>query len=256
MVALSTVAVPSTFAAKVSGTATVTNATLNVAVVDPNFANVSLLLHGNGADGSTTFTDNSPNAFTVSGNGNAQIDTAIKQFGTGSIQFDGSGDFLTVPDNEAFTLGANSFTIEMWVYPNVITTRQYLLYQGNSAGANISISFGIEITATSKIRALVCSGEFGFFSVESTSNITQSAWSHIAFVRDGTSINLYVNGTRVATTTIGTSSVNNSTNLVYIGSGNTFLPYNGYIDDLRITKGVARYTGATLTVPTAQFPDQ
>lgn len=223
----------------------------NTLIGDPYIDNVSLLLQGDdnpsGVTHNKTFINSSATPLTITPFSNVTQGTfspfnrAITNSG-GSAYFDGSGDFLTVPDNEAFTLGANNFTIEMWVYPNVITTRQYLLYQGNSAGANISISFGIEITATSKIRALVCVGETGFFFVESISNITQSAWSHIAFVRNGTSIVLYINGISVATTTIGTSSVNNSVESVYIGSGNTFLPYNGYISNLRIVKGTAVYT--------------
>jgi hypothetical protein len=63
--------------------------------VDPVFNNVSLLLHGNGTNGSTTITDNSPTPKTVTAVGNAQISTAQSKFGGASIAFDGTGDYLT-----------------------------------------------------------------------------------------------------------------------------------------------------------------
>jgi len=92
---------------------------------DANFADVSLLLHGDGTSGSTTFTDSSSNAVVVTANGNAQIDTAIKKFGTGSIQFDGTGDYLTTSTNSAFGYGAGDFTIEFFLYLNLFPS--YLL---------------------------------------------------------------------------------------------------------------------------------
>lgn len=226
----------------------------NLQLFDPNFANVSLLLHGNGANGSTTFTDSSSNSLSVSANGNAQIDTTIKQFGTGSMEFDGTGDFLTIPDNAVFDVGSNNFTIEGWIYPNTVASRQIFIYQGNSGGQNSSISYFIEISSTSKLRALICVSDTSY-EVVSTSNIVASAWTYFAFVRNGTTINLYIDGTSVASTSVSTVTVNNSASSLYIGSGNTFLPYNGYIDDLRITKGVARYT-SNFTKPSREFLDQ
>jgi hypothetical protein len=82
--------------------------------LDPNFANVSLLLYGNGINGSTSIIDSSPSPKTVTAFGNAQISTAQSKFGGSSIAFDGTGDYLTVPDNDNFALGNGNFTIECW----------------------------------------------------------------------------------------------------------------------------------------------
>jgi hypothetical protein len=243
-----------TMEASVTGTATVTGATLDVAQVDPNFANVSLLPHGNGTNGSTTFTDNSNNALTVTGFGNAQIDTTIKQFGTGSIEFDGNGDYLQISDSELFNVGSGNFTLEFWTYPNALT-RQFLFYQGNSGGGNFSISIGIEITASNKWRGFVCSGEIGLYDINSTSNESTGVFTHIALVRNGNTLTLYVGGSSVGTSNLTGVTVNNSSSPIFIGIRNTSLPYNGFIDELRFTKGVARYT-ANFTPPAVQFPDQ
>jgi hypothetical protein len=183
--------------------------------------------------------------------GDAQVDTAVKKFGTGSMQFDGSGDYLQIPDSENFSLDSGDWTIEMWAYPNS-TSRQNLLYSGDTGGANTSISFSLEINASAKWRILVCSGSTDYDIITSAS-ASSATWTHIAAVRNGNTITLYINGTSAGTVSVTGVTVNNSAFPVFIGSGNTFLPYNGYIDDLRITKGVARYT-ANFTPPTTEFP--
>ena len=89
---------------------------------DPNFANVSLLLHGNDTNGSTTITDSSPSPKTVTAVGNAQISTAQSKFGGASIAFDGNGDWCQIANNVAFKFGSGNFTIEYWFYPTDLTS--------------------------------------------------------------------------------------------------------------------------------------
>jgi len=83
---------------------------------DPYYNNVSLLLHGDGANGSTTIVDSSTSPKTVTAVGNAQISTAQSKFGGASLAFDGAGDYLTIPDDSSFDFGFNDFTIEGWIY--------------------------------------------------------------------------------------------------------------------------------------------
>ena len=224
---------------------------------DPDFANVSLLLHGDGTDGSTTFTDSSLNNFTVTANGDAQIDTAVKKFGTGSMEFDGSGDYLTCSASVAFdlALSAVDFTIEAWIYPKqnrTIHTIAAVWPQG----------IGIE-------QWIFCirDGVVGF--VWSPDNINDvfisggsvplNQWSHVAVTRSGNTFRLFLNGTQTATgTNSSTSGSSGPLTIGYYGSGtgaSTTSYWDGYIDDLRITKGVARYT-TTFTPPAEPFPDQ
>ena len=83
---------------------------------DPNFSSVSLLLHMEGSNGSTTFIDSSSNALTVTANGNAKITTSTFKFGSGSADFDGAGDYLSTPSSSLFDFGAGSlFTVECFV---------------------------------------------------------------------------------------------------------------------------------------------
>ena len=219
---------------------------------DRNYSNVSLLLHGNGTNGSTTITDNSPSPKTVTPVGNAQISTAIANpFGntTGVIAFDGTGDYLTVADNVALQMRLDNFTIEFWIYFNTLSGYQTFFDKGVvSAGALLMQ------TGSGDGRMNVYVGVSRVFA-ESTNGST-ATWTHYALVRNSGTLKLYRNGTE-------TGSAANSTDFnnvdtvgfgAYASSQAGSYGFNGYMDDLRITKGVARYT-ANFTPPTAQFPD-
>lgn len=237
-------------AASVTGAATVTNS--NLQLFDPNFANVSLLLHGNGTNGSTTFTDNSPNSFTLTRIGNTVISTVQSKFGGASILFDGTGDRLTVPSNIDFNFGTGDFTVEGWFYESArvqyssfIEIGDHLLNTGIifllNGGNNIPNRLGIYSSS--------------FFGSDLAGSL--NAWNHIAYVRSSGQLSIYLNGVRGTTVAFTNNLTNTAT--VTIGSrsgGNTIYDFNGYMDDIRITKGVARYTGSTLTVPTRGFLDQ
>lgn len=219
-----------------------------VAPTDPDFADVSLLLHGDGTDGSTTFTDSSSNNFTVTANGNAQIDTSVVKYGTGSMQFDGSGDYLGAGSNAEYAFGSGDFTIEMWVYRNGSqSTFAGLASTGSSFGStNYQFGFG----DSNNIRFLI--GGSTDFNIGS-STINDAQWYHIAVTRSGSTVRFFLDG---VLTDSGTNSNTLSDSLLKIGvnrGGSIY--FSGYIDDFRITKGVARYT-ANFTPPTAAFPDQ
>jgi hypothetical protein len=215
--------------------------------VDPQFGSVSLLLHGNGTNGSTTITDNSPTPKTVTAVGNAQISTAQSKFGGASILFDGTGDYLDVGSNSAFGYGLSDFTIETWLYRNVSSSLQVIIDQ--RAGVVTQLAPTLYFNATSL-----------FYYANGGNRITggvvpASQWVHIALSRSGTSTKLFINGLQ------GGSTYSDSNN--YIDSparvggandGSSVASLNGYLDDIRITKGVARYT-ANFTPPTAPFPD-
>lgn len=216
--------------------------------VDPVFNNVSLLLHGNGANGSTTITDSSPSPKTVTAVGNAQISTAQSKFGGASVAFDGTGDYLDIGSNSAFGYGLSDFTIESWVYRNVSSAVQVILDQ--RAAASIQLVPTLYISATTL-----------FYYANGGNRITggvvpASQWVHIALSRSGTSTRLFIDGLQTGSTYTDTFNYINSP--ARIGDGNDgtspTASLNGYIDEFRITKGVARYTG-NFTPPTAPFPD-
>jgi hypothetical protein len=210
--------------------------------VDPVFNNVSLLLHGNGTNGSTTITDNSPSPKTVTAVGNAQISTAQSKFGGASIAFDGTGDYLSIADNSSFDLGTGDFTIETWAY--IAETGDYTLYSHSASGGPMLLSFA----GTFRFRRFAVADVVVASALPST-----NTWVHIAASRNGTATKLFFNGVQTGSTATDTADYTVAAS-VFIGSDAGGADFNGYIDDFRITKGVARYT-ANFTPPAAPFPD-
>jgi hypothetical protein len=196
--------------------------------------------------------------------GNAQISTSVKQFGTGSIAFDGTGDYLQLPASVNNFLGTSDFTIEAWVY---IAGNASLNNNSVRDAAILTLIGGTNISLTFIIRGDATTTGTGFQLYQSTpvvsnlnvtGTISQLTWHHIAVSRSGSSVRFFLNGTQMGTTQTNSSSWGSSTQALYVGSTrqsgfNNDL--NGYIDDLRITRGFARYT-ANFTPPTAAFADQ
>ena len=228
--------------------------------LDASYNNVSLLLHGNGPNGSTVFTDNSPTPKTVTAAGNAQISTAIADpFGNstrGVIALDGTGDVLTIPDNSAFDFGSGNFTIEGWIYQTTPTTGLRLLYAKRTVPSPGISNVAVAVNGGT-MTAWAASGTASWDIVNGVTfgSVTANTWTHFAVIRNGTAFTGYLGGVG---TSLGTSSATiiNTASSVSIG-GNTdgTSAFAGYIDDLRITKGVARYT-ANFTPPTEPFPDR
>jgi len=217
---------------------------------DPYYNNVSLLLHGDGTNGSTTIVDSSPSPKTVTAFGDAQISTAIADpFGnnTGVIAFDGGGDYLSVPDSTDWDVSGD-YTIEFWAnhgLSGVSYTKGYLGTNSISGTSGFAIGHYVGDLFIRTASSLVSS---------TGAPITSSVWNHIAIVWGSSTLKGYVNGTEVLSTTAYTTST--AVPLI-IGNFNNLDAdryYNGYIDDLRITKGIARYT-ANFTPPTAPFPE-
>ncbi len=220
--------------------------------VDPQFTSVSLLLHGDGANGSTTITDSSRNAvaLTRAGNTPPTISTAQSKYGGSSILFTNSGGASSYLDLAASSLFSfpSDFTFECWVY---------VLSQAAAFGSTI-----IE-TAGDFTNGIVLRGDnlqtswswtVGGSSIGGGA-LTLNAWIHLAVSRSGSTIRVFRNGVQQGTAT-NAITINPTAGVSRIGEGiaATNRGFVGHIDDLRITKGVARYT-ANFTPPTAPFPD-
>jgi hypothetical protein len=210
--------------------------------IDPDFASVSLLLHMDGSNGSTTFTDVSSNALTVTAFGGVQISTAQSRFGGSSALFDGVNDYLSVAVPGG--LGSGNFTLEMWLYPTSSNTSIFVNRSDGTAADGIDTLSGLRV------------GTAGFFIINNSFQLTQNEWTHVAFVRSAGTFVRYINGVLDGSRAGTTNNFNGSS--FRIGgnpwpSGNTGY-FAGHIDDLRVTVGVARYT-ANFTPPTAPFPD-
>lgn len=211
------------------------------AAKDPFFSSVSMLLHGNGVDGSQVFTDSSSFARTISVSGNAKISTTQSKFGGASMFFDGTGDyaqFATNPSNAAYT-------VECWCYVSNIQGYVWFLSQ------HMRISPG--------------SGGWTIQYTPDTPIITSKAvslntWTHLAFSCSSSTgpARFFVDG--VLATTLTEASFTTPTGIMGLAIASsldrdtTGPKFNGYIDDFRYTVGVARYT-ANFTPPTSAYPD-
>jgi hypothetical protein len=178
--------------------------------------------------------------------GNAQISTSVKKYGTGSMSFDGSGDYLVAnaPPAALQIASAADFTFEYWIYVTSFLDSQY------------NLAFGMN----GKNYCGVCSTSIvinGDTDPESrfTTTINTGTWYHLAFCRSSGTLRAFVNGTQVGSNVSDTKTYFTQQPQLNIGSQNSgSFPLNGYIDDFRLTKGVGRYT-ANFTPSTTAFPN-
>jgi hypothetical protein len=181
--------------------------------------------------------------------GNAQISTAQSKWGGSSMAFDGTGDYLlpNVATADLYAFGSGAFTIEFWIRFNVLSGFQ-MVYDSRPTGTDGAYPM------------IYANGSAINYYVNAADRISSSAlstntWYHVAVSRSGTSTKLFIDGTQSGSTYTDSTVYINPANRPIIGANGTNLgsSVNGYIQDLRITKGYARYT-ANFTAPTAAFP--
>jgi hypothetical protein len=181
--------------------------------------------------------------------GNAQISTSVKKYGTGSIAFDGTGDYLFGPTTPTTALGSGAYTVEFWLYKDSTGSGERGIFQTQTASL-----YGLSIFADgTTIYIDERKNAFDGSDPRISGTISQDTWIYITVCREtGTSgtLRAFVNGTQIGSSV--TSNLRNLTSTGPIIVGNTATatnPLKGYIDDLRITNGIARYT-TTFTPPT------
>jgi hypothetical protein len=205
--------------------------------------NTVLLLNGTNA-GIVDRSENN-NLVTV---GNTSLSTAQTRFNPTSIFFDGTGDYLTTIDNPAWSLLTSNFTIEFWYNPTSIAANHILVQQG----ADVNNRWILYWSTTTGMSFDVASASSTIIACRqgATTGWTAGTWYYVTLVRNGNVFTIYRNGVSIATLT-DTDSIPDFSGLLYVGGGNLSgdTSLNGYIDDLRITPGVARYT-SNFTPPT------
>jgi hypothetical protein len=176
--------------------------------------------------------------------GNAKVDgTDPTKYGSNAMQFDGSGDYLELQANqEVFNLGTGDFTVECWFYANALSATTY------------STLFGFHNGGSSEWGSYARSnGVFIYGSANTLTGagtVSTSTWHHYAATRSGSTVRVFLNGTQVATDTVSGSYTSSAIPFRVGIDGGINDYFNGYIDDLRITKGYARYT-SNFTAPSA-----
>ena len=210
---------------------------------DPFYSSVSLLLFGDGTNGSTIINDNSQSPKTILSVGNSQISTAQSKFYGSSILFDGTGDYLTVTPTTDLVFDAGAFTVEFWFYANSLSATLYASFIGFNAGISTS-AWGAYVRS----NGVFMYGSAGTLTGGGT--VSTSTWHHYAATRSGNTLRVFLNGVQQASATVTGNYISGGSEF-RVGDDNdaTNPAFNGYINDLRITKGVARYT-ANFTPPT------
>jgi hypothetical protein len=182
-------------------------------------------------------------AHTVTAYGNAQITTAQWKFGGASGLFHGSGDYLSAPDSNDWYFGSGDFTIDFWVRFNVLPTGGTIYaivsqYQSGATGWHIEALNGVwrfEVWGAAVSQ---------FYFASSVQSWSTGVWYHVALVRSGNTWYWFQSGSQIGTTTNAVSVMDMAAPL-WIGENEQFTGrfFNGWLDEFRVSKGIARWTG-------------
>lgn len=209
-------------------------------------SNTVLMLHANGTNGSSAFTDSSNSPKSVTAVGNAQITTAQKKFGTASGLFDGAGDYLSITaDSPDFDFGTGDFTVDFWVRFNRTPAQTGVCQNLYSADNYVHA-----VTQCYDNRIYVRINSLAAFDVAWSP--VAGTWYHLALVRSGTTLKIYVDGTSLGSTTYSSSVDVTSLVRLGVGDGNGSYYLDGWLDEVRVSKGVARWT-SNFTPPTSEY---
>lgn len=230
---------------------------------DSYFNSVSLLMHAEGTNGSSSFVDSSATPKTVSiANGTPTISTTQSKFGSSSIQLVNTGSAANTSDSLRIASGGASgpmdlstgdFTIEFFMRAAAAQTTRLIMGSANALTG--TGGWGIRLDST------------GFVLLGNGNGQGSAAWSwntntwyHVAVCRSGSTTKIFVDGTQVGSNLTPTFVAESAGSYVYIGAHNTdsynaSYGFNGHLDEIRITKGVARYT-TNFTAPTTAFLNQ
>jgi hypothetical protein len=232
---------------------------IKLPIDDPDWLSVSFLSGFNGTDGQTTFTDEGPGAHSITTVADAQVDTAQSKFDGASLLTDGDGDGLLVPNHADFQFGSGPFTIEFYVRLDVYNTQDWLvaLYDTSSQKSwgiyrqSGNVYFLVSTNGTSQVARLSPAVTFAL-----------DTWYHVCVDKDASNVyRLYMDGVMQQKATVS-ETLHASTGKLSIAGYTTsgflqgaFSQPNGWFDEMRITKGVARYASdGGFTVPTLKYP--
>lgn len=200
------------------------------------------------------FVDSSAYQRRVTSYGNAALSNAQSKFGNSSVYFDGSGDYLEVANDSSLDFGSEDFTIEYWEYRVGTGTSPVMCRFRTGNGLNPWLA-GYNGNGTLQFYMSTNDSGWNMVSALSMGSPIYNIWSHYAVVKENNTIRTYQNGNQIATTTTNLSTAAGSGPLSigrHANNGSDY--YEGYLDDIRITKGVARYS-SNFSVPVAPSPD-
>ena len=209
-----------------------------------------LLLHADGTNGSTTFTDSEATPKTVTVGGSAQISTAQSKFGGASAFLDGTG-MLSLADSVDWNFGSGDFTVDFWFRPNAAALSGAKLLLSHEALGQYRNWF---VATTNGVLGCYAStnGTSWDVSIVDSGSLTADTWYHLAFVRNGSNWKCYKGGSSVGTPVTNSSAISNWSEPLEIPDA--YYLSSGYFDEMRVSKGIARWT-SNFTPPIAAYGD-
>ncbi len=205
--------------------------------------NTVLMLHMDDSG----LSDSSDSNHAVTLNGDAALNTGTYKFGSGSAYFDGNGDYLSIPDSDDWDFGTGDFTLDVWGYLESYSEGPCImgrmLYSSPYPGYYWDVTGG-KLTFHTDDNTIIA---------QSSNDVPLNTWIHLAVVKNGSSLTLYINGNEDGSGSISTIQ-NYATDLTigHISPGGYVYNWNGYLDEIRISKGIARWT-SDFTPPTAPY---
>jgi hypothetical protein len=184
----------------------------------------------------------------VGNSGNPSVSTTVAKFGGGSSYFDGSS-WVTVSPAQSLAVGSRDFTIETWVFPTQLNSSSDLamVLDTRPMGAQTGIGLWLDSSSGKWVSYISANGNMIQLAIESQATATLNSWAHLAVVRSGTSLQFFVNGQLAGTQSLEPTwdLTNDSTATVRVGtaadSPGSLRNFFGYIDELKIIKGHAKY---------------
>jgi len=179
-------------------------------------------------------TDNSDSPHTVTLNDNAALNTGSYKFGSGSAYFDGTGDYLSIPDSDDFDFGTDDFTIDAWIYPTNVVDEYNMILSMYQVGLYNDVYLSL---SGNYLQWYDSAGVYQGTGI----TVSPNTWHHVAVVRSSNILKLFING-------VESYELSNNENIINgalrIGAweDSDLYEFNGYIDELRISKGIARWT--------------
>ena len=219
-------------------------------VQDSNYTTALITSVGANNAVNNSFSDASTNNHTITAYGNVTQNTfSPYRHGGYSTYFDGSGDYIAL-SNFVSNYGNLDFTVEVWIYPTAVGSR-HNFGDFNSSGQNASSSLVFKFD-NDKAKWWIQTSTYN--SIVSAASISANAWTHIALVRNGSTITQYINGSSDGTLNVGSANINQSSITYTLGTGGDYRAdyYQGYLSDFRVVKGTAVYTSA-FTPPTERL---
>ncbi len=207
--------------------------------------NSALLLHMNNP-GTSTFIDSSYSGYQVTANGNV-IGTTTAKFGSGGGYFDGTGDYLSTPDQTDWAFGTGDFTIDLWVRFNTTAGNLTIMSQRVNDNNRWTLSFSSNTLYFQQLVSGSIAPNIGKSWTPST-----GTWYHVALTREGNDYKFWVDGTQVGTTSTDATGIADIAAELQIGANGGLSGFNGCMDEVRISKGIARWT-SNFTPPVEEY---